>query len=235
MSDEFVCLGNLASLKSGVEATIGEKYPTLTEGFQVLKDGYGKGEEFIGIKWLDVNEQGYPTKAELCGVKTLANVFNSTSHLSNYIYLKEVIFSTNFAEVGMNAFCLCSRLEKISDISHVTKFGINCFDRCAKFVLDELPENTTHIGNYAFRGCSSCRFTTIPANVTEIGIATFNDGWKNSSSLTFKGTPSKIDGQAFINNPNIINIYVPWAEGEVANAPWGATNATIHYNYNSEV
>lgn len=25
-------------------------------------------------------------------------------------------------------------------------------------------------------------------------------------------------------------IYVPWAEGEVANAPWGATNATIHYN-----
>lgn len=44
MSDKFVFPGNLASLKSGVEATIGEKYPTLTEGVQVLKDGYGKGD-----------------------------------------------------------------------------------------------------------------------------------------------------------------------------------------------
>lgn len=24
---------------------------------------------------------------------------------------------------------------------------------------------------------------------------------------------------------------VPWAEGAVTNAPWGATNATINYNY----
>jgi hypothetical protein len=27
---------------------------------------------------------------------------------------------------------------------------------------------------------------------------------------------------------------VPWAEGAVANAPWGATNATINYNYTGE-
>jgi len=26
------------------------------------------------------------------------------------------------------------------------------------------------------------------------------------------------------------DIYVPWSEGEVAGSPWGATNATIHYN-----
>ena len=40
---------------------------------------------------------------------------------------------------------------------------------------------------------------------------------------TFSGTP-------FHNCFGITDIYVPWSEGEVANAPWGATRATIHYN-----
>jgi hypothetical protein len=31
------------------------------------------------------------------------------------------------------------------------------------------------------------------------------------------------------NNLTIIN--VPWSSGTVANAPWGAYNATINYNY----
>lgn len=29
----------------------------------------------------------------------------------------------------------------------------------------------------------------------------------------------------------ITDIYVPWSEGAVSGAPWGAINATIHYNY----
>lgn len=40
----------------------------------------------------------------------------------------------------------------------------------------------------------------------------------------------QISQSAFNNCPQLSNIYVSWAEGEVANAPWGATNATIHYN-----
>lgn len=36
---------------------------------------------------------------------------------------------------------------------------------------------------------------------------------------------------AFEGCTNLTAINVPWAEGAVANAPWGATNATINYNY----
>ena len=36
---------------------------------------------------------------------------------------------------------------------------------------------------------------------------------------------------AFDGCTNLTDIKVPWAEGAVANAPWGATNATITYNY----
>ena len=33
---------------------------------------------------------------------------------------------------------------------------------------------------------------------------------------------------------NLTTINVPWLEGEVANALWEVTNATINYNYTSE-
>lgn len=51
------------------------------------------------------------------------------------------------------------------------------------------------------------------------------------TEITFKGTPSRIDSTAFNGCTNLKTINVPWSEGAVANAPWGATNATINYNY----
>ena len=55
----------------------------------------------------------------------------------------------------------------------------------------------------------------------------------NASSVTqiiINSTPSSIHVNAFRKANALADIYVPWSEGEVANAPWGATNATIHYN-----
>ena len=55
----------------------------------------------------------------------------------------------------------------------------------------------------------------------------------NVASITqiiINSTPSYIDGSAFRRASNLADIYVPWTEGEVERAPWGATNATIHYN-----
>jgi hypothetical protein len=47
----------------------------------------------------------------------------------------------------------------------------------------------------------------------------------------FLGTPTgTIGASTFQYCEGITDIYVPWSEGAVANAPWGATNATIHYN-----
>lgn len=39
-----------------------------------------------------------------------------------------------------------------------------------------------------------------------------------------------ISDNAFRSCSGITDIYVPWSEGEVAGAPWEATNATIHYD-----
>lgn len=49
-------------------------------------------------------------------------------------------------------------------------------------------------------------------------------------TVTFKGVSVIIASDAF-DSCVMTTFNVPWSEGEVANAPWGAVNAEINYNY----
>ena len=114
----------------------------------------------------------------------------------------------------------------------ITQIGNSAFRDCTNLALTSLPESLTKIDNHAFRGCTNLAITSLPAGITSIGVFAFA-GCKNITSITFKGTPKTIGNYAFeFNNyPTPITINVPWAEGAVAGAPWGATNVTINYNY----
>ena len=107
----------------------------------------------------------------------------------------------------------------------------------SNMTFTKLPPNLTYIGNSAFAGYFVFEMLDIPATVDYIGTSAFNGGYHKTSlkSVKFRGTPTTVGNSAFTNNTALTDIYVPWAEGEVANAPWGATNATIHYNHNAEV
>ena len=72
--------------------------------------------------------------------------------------------------------------------------------------------------------------TTLSSGITNIGDGAFSN-CSSLVSLTFEGTPESIGGSAFYGCSNLTTINVPWADGAVANAPWGATNATITYGY----
>ena len=95
--------------------------------------------------------------------------------------------------------------------------------------ITSLPSGVTSIGNSAFYSCSKLALTSLPSGVTSVGDSAFRY-CTGLTSITFKGTPESIDSWAFIEDSNLTDIYVPWSEGAVANAPWGATNATIHYD-----
>ena len=75
--------------------------------------------------------------------------------------------------------------------------------------------------------------TRISSGIMSIGAFGFQN-CTGLTSLTFEGTPRSIDSSAFNGCTNLTTINVPWAEGAVANSPWGATNATINYNYTGE-
>lgn len=82
----------------------------------------------------------------------------------------------------------------------------------------------------AFSDCTNLALTTLPSGITNIGDGAFSN-CSSLVSLTFEGTPESIGDSVFAGCNNLTTINVPWAEGAVANAPWGATNATINYGH----
>ena len=112
----------------------------------------------------------------------------------------------------------------------LTRIGNYAFSFCINLSLTSLPSGITSIGNDAFRYCTQLNITRLPSSLIDIYTTAF-EGCTKLTSITFEGTPTNIASSAFKSCTNLTTINVPWAEGEVANAPWGATNATINYNY----
>ena len=114
----------------------------------------------------------------------------------------------------------------------LTRIKDGAFEYCFGMSLTSLPETLTYIGKGAFMSCDLA-ITAIPKNVVTIAGYAFINSPK-LTNLTFEGTPTSISDTAFNNCSNLVTINVPWAEGAVEGAPWGATNATINYKSTGE-
>lgn len=112
----------------------------------------------------------------------------------------------------------------------LTKIKDYAFFDCADLALTSLPAGVTSISFQAFYDCSNLALTSLPAGMTAIYSNAFR-GCIGLTEITFNGKPTSIASTAFSGCTNLLTINVPWAEDEVKNAPWGATNATINYNY----
>lgn len=153
-----------------------------------------------------------------------SNMFNGSKSL------KLENLSDEIESIGNAAFINCQSIEFTKLPSRLTVIKRDTFENCILMALTSLPTGLTSIENYGFKNCPKIAITRIPAGVKSIGADAFYNG-KGLTSLTFAGTPTTIDSTAFSGCINLKTINVPWAEGAVANAPWGATNATINYNY----
>ena len=138
-----------------------------------------------------------------------------------------------YTSIRPYAFQHCSVLVSVSGISAITSIGNYAFSQCSNLALTSLPAGITSIGNNAFNSCGKLALTSMPAGITSIGSYSFSN-CTGLTTITFEGTPQSIDSHAFSGSTNLTTINVPWAEGAVAGAPWGATNATINYNYTPE-
>lgn len=90
-----------------------------------------------------------------------------------------------------------------------------------------LPEGLKTIGTEAFRECGLLTTVTIPASVEQLSYRAFGYN-SNLETVVFQGKPNEIKSDTFASS-GVYDIYVPWDEREVPNAPWGAISATIHY------
>ena len=85
------------------------------------------------------------------------------------------------------------------------------------------------IPTYLFEN-SNLETATIPHFIKRINSYAFSH-CSYLTTVTFKGTPESISDNIFFDTSYLTTINVPWSEGEVAGAPWGANKATINYNY----
>ena len=147
--------------------------------------------------------------------------------------LTSIIIPDSVTKIGSYAFSKCTSLMSITIPNGVTEIRNWAFSWCSGLTSITIPDGVTTLENYVFAGCSGLTSITIPNGVTSIGNTAFAK-CTGLTSVIFKGTPTTISSTAFNGCTNLTDIKVPWAEGVVANAPWGATNATITYNYTAD-
>lgn len=181
----------------------------------------GGTEEFVGVKLSDFS--GTYTRPKVADIRSLtisdsANQYvvallsylfanSSTSANSGYYTsLEKVYLPQNFKNVSPYMFWNCINLK--------TLIGVSLID---------------DIADYAFGGCVSLtEFPHMP-NLKLIRARAF-EGCSGLTEVKFYNTLTSLANNAFSWCSNLTDIYCPWSEGAVTNAPWGATNATIHYN-----
>ncbi len=168
-------------------------------------------------------------------------------------YLTSITLPSTLTTLSVNAFMGCGNLYDITLPSSLTAIPDNAFNGCINLVALNLPSGITSIGSGAFNGCTQLALINLPDAIQTIGGSAFRycqltpslslpsnlivlDGYAfgNCTNLTtvyFNSTLNTLHRNAFYQSSSITDIYVPWSEGAISNAPWGATNATIHYNY----
>lgn len=174
---------------------------------------------------------------------------------TNLVFIE---LSDSLTQMYNGAFNGCTNLALTKLPESLTLCSQNSFYGCENLALTKLPSKITTLSNATFRGCKKLAITEIPSGVTYIGSNAFY-GCTGLTHLTFKGAMqiqsspfanctglkwllfkvaysynNKIDANSFSGCTNITDIFVPWAEGAVLNAPWGATNATIHYGWDED-
>ena len=153
------------------------------------------------------------------------NILNYNSFIDGTLKEASVL---NAEIIPQFMFNNCNYLLNII-MPNVKRIEWMAFNNCTNLAITSLPDGIEFIGDGAFFNCTNLAITSLPSGITTIVSSAFY-GCTNLTSLTFNGTPTRIDRNAFYGCTNLTDIYVPWSEGAVANAPWGATNATIHYN-----
>ena len=168
---------------------------------------------------------GSPTKITIPDSVTSID----SSAFSACFNLTYVTIPGSVTSIGYSAFSACSNLADVIIGNGVISIGEHAFSGCSSLTSIVIPDSVTSIGEGAFSGCPSLTSVTIGDSVTSIGGSAFSN-CTSLISITIPNSVTSIGWGAFYECTSLTDIYVPWSEAEVANAPWGATNATIHYN-----
>lgn len=170
------------------------------------------------------------TKLESVRIPAMETNAMGNHAFSDCTSLKRVEFASGSVCTTNYAFYNCTALEEVVFPPTFENIYIYSFYNCKNLRLTELPRQLQTLAGYAYYNCVLASFSYLPDTITGV----YDHALQNCTGLTelrFHSTPENgIDSTAFQDCSNLSDIYVPWAQGAISNAPWGATNATIHYS-----
>jgi hypothetical protein len=154
----------------------------------------------------------------------------NVEQFDKYFSGEDVELTVNVDRVRDFAFAEAFNLKAII-LPNATEIGVMALANCTILESIEMP-NVEYIGEAAFMFSFGAISLKIPSSVKVIDIEAFSDC--GIAEVTFEGTPESIASNTFQGCQNLETINVPWSFGEVDEAPWGATSATINYNYKGD-
>ena len=134
------------------------------------------------------------------------------------------VYLENCTTLKTNSFYSKNRLIYVY-IPKVTKLEKTAFNGCSNLESIDLP-SATSLGTTVFNLCSKLKL--INASAIKSIAATSLKSIPSLESIYLKSCTT-IAKNSFSGNTNLLDIYLPNASNTYSNAPWGAVNATIHY------
>lgn len=248
---------NLTSVANAIRAKGGTSaqmaFPT---GFVSAVQAIPTGTTPTGTKQISITQNGTTTEdvAAYANAEIMVNVSGYTIEdiaTNDAFYHQNITLPSTVTAIGSGAFYA----KQISSISGtgVKTVGVKAF-ACdtlvgrSSFVFN-FPALET-VERYAFTGndmgnqmavvtAFTCKGSIFEGCINLPSVKytrpTMIDGDQvynvpTVTTIIINSTPTTINLNAFRRATGLTDIYVPWSEGAVANAPWGATTATIHYN-----
>jgi hypothetical protein len=235
----------LRNLISNANAITRKQDSDITQAVNSLISGYGTGDSTEAAKEeqekaVTITENG-TTEVTPDSGKTLSKVTVNVNVESggagdNEVLIgildgsaTDVVFPNGLKTIRSRACMYHASLTSIVFPSDLETIGTNAFSACSLLNSIVFGDSLYRIYGYAFENCTALTKLSLPSSLRIMDGACFNK-CTALAEVRFNSTPTTINATAFNNCTALADIYVPWAEGEVANAPWGATNATIHYN-----
>lgn len=222
--------------KVGFSAVTVDVNPDLRP-LSVSENGTYEPDDFDGYSGVTVDVPSEVTYDEMAsGTKPSGDITITVSEIVNLAFRDRTgitgVNAPNCTKIGNQAFMNDSNIASVN-LPNVEQIGDNAF-AYAKLSSLVLPSIKT-IGSNSFGWISTLKDVVIGASCQSIGeglLRNTSSGWV----CKFLGTPTSLASRAFYNTQGG-DIYVPWSEGAVSGAPWGATSATIHYDtvYDSEL
>lgn len=202
------------------DATVNDAVDSLIDEVASRKEIYNDG--VLGLPYsdeivIDV-KQSYES-----AFANRANLYEGCKHLKKMTILGattipgRIAYNSSVEEINLpdatiinSASFANSDLKEIkkNDIPKVVQITQEVFNNCTKLKHFETSDTITTINAGAFKTNTSLETFKIYNKLTTFSTQTFG-----------------------ANLQKAFDLYVPWAEGEVSGAPWGAPLVTIHYNW----